>query len=468
MKTHIRLAILGASLLAIALGVYILIEPQRMTQAAGELVNAQVVDGQIVYAENCAVCHNAAGEGLGSNPALNTEGLKLMDYDTLYKTIARGRYNTAMPAWSVTDGGPLNDAAINALIVMIQNGDWRDTQIVVADMGLAPRVPISVTVPITMLATIAALPDGITLAKGIELYAANCIACHGANGEGSPLAPALNDAVIRTERTADQLSKTIGLGSPGTVMAGWNQRLSSEEIAALVTLIQRWDEIPLDAIPQPPVQPIIVTEQLLATGQTLYAQTCSRCHGADGQGTRRAPALNVQTFFDKVTTDAALIQIVTSGVPGTAMPAWGDRLSVSEIEAVVAYVRAWEQTAPAVASPQTTGGGGPPWQRNGTTTQPVAPQPQTVQPTPAVQSTTPTTSTVQSTTPVTTTHTTGGTQRQGQGTQGAGHATATATVTTAPPTDWRAILLLAVPGVVIGGMLVAASFELIRLRKSTG
>ncbi len=473
MKTHLRLAILGASLLAIALGVYILIEPQRMTLAAVELVNAQVVDGQIIYAENCAVCHNAAGEGIGANPALNTDGLKLMDYDTLYKTIARGRYNTAMPAWSVTDGGPLNDAAINALIVMIQNGDWHDTQIVVADLGLAPRVPLSVTVPITMLETIAALPNGAALAKGVELYAANCIACHGASGEGSPLAPALNDPVIRTERTADQLIKTIGLGAPGTVMVGWNQRLTSEEIAALVTLIQRWDEIPLDAIPQPPVQPIIVTEQLLATGQTLYAQTCSRCHGTDGQGTRRAPALNVQTFFDKVTTDAAMIQIVTSGVPGTAMPAWGDRMSVSEIEAIVAYVRNWEQTAPAVANPQTTGGGqgGPPWQRNGTTPQvtapqSVAPQPQAVQPTPAAQSTTPTTTTLQSTTPATTTHTAGGTQGQGQGTQGAGHATAT--VTTAPPTDWRAILLLAVPGVIFGGVLLASSWELVKMRKSSG
>lgn len=425
MKTHLRLTLLGASLLAIALGLYILIEPQRMTQAAADLLDAQIAEGQIVYAENCAVCHNAAGEGLGANPALNTEAVKLMDYDTLYKTIARGRYNTAMPAWSVTDGGPLNDAQINAVIALIQYGDWRKTQIAVADMGLAPRVPLSVTVPITVLETIAALPDGAALAKGVELYAANCIACHGTNGEGSSLAPALNDPVIRTERTTDQLSKTIGLGSPGTVMAGWNQRLSSEEIDALVTLIQRWDEIPPEAIPQPPAQPIIVTEQLLATGQTLYAQTCSRCHGTDGQGTRRAPALNVQSFFDKVTTDQAMIQIVTSGVPGTAMPAWGDRLSVSEIEAIVAYVRSWEATAPAVATPQTTGGGGPPWQRNGAVTQPQAP-----------------------------------TQT--------GAAGATITPSAAGTTDWRAILLLAVPGVVIGGVLLASSWELVKMRQNSG
>ena len=423
MRRHHQLAVLAASLIVIALGLYILLEPTRLTQANVDLLDTQIADGQIVYAENCAVCHNAAGEGIASNPALNTVGLQQIDYDTLYKTIARGRYNTAMPAWSVTDGGPLNVAAIEAVIALIQHGDWQQTQLVVADLGLAPRVPMSVTVPITTLQQIALLPDGEALASAVQTYAANCVACHGANGEGTSLAPALNDPVIRAERTADQLNKTISLGSPGTLMAGWNQRLSAEEIDQLVKLVQRWDQIPADAIPEPPAQPIIITEQLLATGQTLYTQNCSRCHGTDGQGTRRAPALNVQSFFDKVPSDQAMMQIVSSGVPGTAMPAWGDRMSVSEIEAIVAYVRSWEATAPAVATAQTTGGGGPPWQRTGNTPA----QPQTPQQTGGV---------VQS-------------------------------VGSAPAADWRMVLLLGVSGLAIGALLIVASFQLIRLRKST-
>jgi len=423
MRRHHQLAVLAASLIVIALGLYILLEPTRLTQANVDLLDTQIADGQIVYAENCAVCHNAAGEGIASNPALNTVGLQQIDYDTLYKTIARGRYNTAMPAWSVTDGGPLNVAAIEAVIALIQHGDWQQTQLVVADLGLAPRVPMSVTVPITTLQQIALLPDGEALASAVQTYAANCVACHGANGEGTSLAPALNDPVIRAERTADQLNKTISLGSPGTLMAGWNQRLSAEEIDQLVKLVQRWDQIPADAIPEPPAQPIIITEQLLATGQTLYTQNCSRCHGTDGQGTRRAPALNVQSFFDKVPSDQAMMQIVSSGVPGTAMPAWGDRMSVSEIEAIVAYVRSWEATAPAVATAQTTGGGGPPWQRTGNTPA----QPQTPQQTGGV---------VQS-------------------------------VGSAPAADWRMVLLLGVSGLVVGALLIVASFQLIRLRKST-
>jgi cytochrome c oxidase cbb3-type subunit 3 len=423
MRRHHQLAILAASLIAIALGGYILLEPTRLTHATADLLAAQVAEGQIVYAENCAVCHNAAGEGLGANPALDTAGVRQMDYDTLVKTIARGRYNTAMPAWSTADGGPLNEAAISAVVALLQHGDWQQTQITVADLGLAPRVPLSVTVPITTLQQIALLPDGAALANGVQLYAGNCIACHGTNGEGTALAPALNDPIIRADRTAEQINKTISLGAPGTVMAGWNQRLSAEEIDQLVTLVLHWDRIPSNAIPEPPAQPIIVTEKLLITGQTLYAQNCSRCHGADGQGTRRAPALNVQTFFDKVTSDHALLQIVSSGVPGTAMPAWGDRLSVSEIEAVVAYVRSWEPTAPAVANPQTTSGGGPPWQRTGTTpNQPVSPG-----------------------------------QPIGSGT--------TAVSTSITP-DWRGIALIGMTLIISAVALGFASVQLVRLRRA--
>lgn len=263
----------------------------------------------------------AGGEGLGANPALDSAGLRAMDYDTLFKTIARGRYNTAMPAWRVADGGPLNNAQIEAAMALSQHGDWAATQGVVADLGLAPRAPVSVTVPAETLALIAALPDGATLAAGVQAYAAECVACHGSNGQGTPLAPALNTPALRSERTPEQLANSIRNGVAGTVMPAWGQTLTAEQVANLVALIRQWEALPAEALPEPPAQPIIVTEKLLTSGAELYAQTCARCHAAEGQGTRRAPALNVQTFFDQYTTAAALLQVVSRGVPGTAMPA---------------------------------------------------------------------------------------------------------------------------------------------------
>jgi mono/diheme cytochrome c family protein len=151
-------------------------------------------------------------------------------------------------------------------------------------------------------------------------------------------------------------------------MAGWGDVLVPEEISAMVTLIQRWDEVPSGAIPAPDV-PIPTTEESLALGSQLFSTNCSRCHGPEGQGKPIAPALNVKSFLTD-TSDQAMQQIITLGVPGTAMPAWGDRMSEAEIQAIVGFIRQWEPTAPEVAQPLGRGGrggggqGGPPWLRD--------------------------------------------------------------------------------------------------------
>jgi mono/diheme cytochrome c family protein len=151
-------------------------------------------------------------------------------------------------------------------------------------------------------------------------------------------------------------------------MAGWTNVLAPEEISAMLTLIQRWDEVPTGAIPAPDV-PIPTTEESIALGADLFSVNCSRCHGPEGQGKPIAPSLNYKSFLTE-TSDIALQQIITLGVPGTAMPAWGDRMTEAQIQAIVGFIRQWEATAPEVAQPMgpASGGGGPPWMRNNTTT----------------------------------------------------------------------------------------------------
>ncbi|MDT8306448.1 MAG: c-type cytochrome [Anaerolineae bacterium] len=367
MRIHIVLGTLGALALAAAMALYMVQEPARLQSAQEALLASRVAEGQPVYLQNCALCHGAAGEGLGANPALATEGVAAMDYDELLKVIARGRYGTAMPAWSVAEGGPLDDAALESLALLLHHGDWADTYRLAEQLDLVPRAPVAVELPAEALAQVAALPGGATLAPAIQTYASNCIACHGSNGEGSPLAPALNDPTLRAQRTAAQLAATITYGVPGTLMAGWSQHLDPAAIDGLVQLILQWDQLEPGLVPTPQPAPVVAavdTAALVAASEPLYAQSCATCHGTDGQGTPRAPALNVQSFFARVTNDVALAQIITLGVPGTAMPAWGDRLGSTEIDAIAAYIRAWEPTAPAVATPQRGRGLGPPWLRN--------------------------------------------------------------------------------------------------------
>lgn len=361
-RLELLVGFLATFLIAAGLMLYASAEPTRLTQAQAAQLDEDLQTAMTLYAENCSVCHGLAGEGIGATPALNSPALRESDPLALEKIIARGLYATAMPAWSLEDGGPLGDYAISTLVALIQSGDWSAVQERVVNLGLAPRVPFTTEPDPAILAALAGLPGGDQLTLGIQLYSEQCVACHGADGAGTRLAPALNDPSIRL-KSPDELQRTILNGVPGTLMAGWNKTLAGEELQALLTLLARWDEIPAGAIPAPD-KPFPVTAESLAAGAQLFAANCSGCHGPEGQGTQRAPSLNVKAFLAD-THDQAMQQIITSGVPNTSMPAWGDRLAEAEIQAVVGFIRSWEPTAPEVAQPARVRG---PWWRSNTAT----------------------------------------------------------------------------------------------------
>ena len=71
-------------------------------------------------------------------------------------------------------------------------------------------------------------------AKGTEVYAANCVACHQATGKGVPPAfPALDGSKVVTGPKAAQIALEL-TGKPGTAMASF-ARLSDSELAAVIT-----------------------------------------------------------------------------------------------------------------------------------------------------------------------------------------------------------------------------------------
>ncbi len=372
------IGILATALIGAGIFLYSLQEPDRIAYAQQAQLDTDLDAAMTLYAENCSVCHGLAGEGIGSIPGLDTDALRQTDFSSLDKIISRGLYDTAMPAWAIEDGGPLSDYQIGTLVMLIQNGDWQATQDRVVNLGLAPLVPFATEPEPEILAALESIEGGDLLAHGIILYAQECVACHGADGIGTSLAPALNDSNVQAQ-AADILERTILSGVPGTLMAAWDNQLTDEEVEALVYLLKNWDQVPEGAIPAPDV-PIAVTEESLALGASLYANSCASCHGPEGQGTPRAPALNVKGFLTD-TVDAAIQQIITLGVPSTAMPAWGDRMTDAEIQAIVGFIRAWEPNAPEVAEPARGGGpwwksdsqqapggskGVPPWMRNET------------------------------------------------------------------------------------------------------
>ncbi len=87
---------------------------------------------------------------------------------------------------------------------------------------------------------------------------------------------------------------------------------------------------------------------LISSGHQLWGLDCASCHGVNGEGVD-APALNSQQFLQAV-SDEQIHGIVAGGIPGTEMPAWwneyGGPLTDQQIQALAAYLRSWEKTAP--------------------------------------------------------------------------------------------------------------------------
>lgn len=91
----------------------------------------------------------------------------------------------------------------------------------------------------------------------------------------------------------------------------------------------------------------------LAQGQALYEANCAACHGIEGEGQPnwRSPDENGQfpapphdesghTWHH---ADAVLLGIIAEGgqMPNSAMPAFGDKLTQEEMEAILAYIKSF-------------------------------------------------------------------------------------------------------------------------------
>jgi mono/diheme cytochrome c family protein len=83
-------------------------------------------------------------------------------------------------------------------------------------------------------------------------------------------------------------------------------------------------------------------------GTDLFKTNCASCHGQNGVG-GSAPALNAKEFL-KATTDDQVHLLVSGGISGTEMPAWGldhgGTMTDEQVSQIVTYLRSLEANAP--------------------------------------------------------------------------------------------------------------------------
>ena len=93
------------------------------------------------------------------------------------------------------------------------------------------------------------------------------------------------------------------------------------------------------------------TPQSIANGKSNFRLFCSYCHGINADGGFRAPSL-VSGHLSHGDSDAAILNNILHGVPGTAMPA--NDIDDSEAREIIAYLRSLQKSssAPSTGNPE--------------------------------------------------------------------------------------------------------------------
>jgi cytochrome c oxidase cbb3-type subunit 3 len=174
-----------------------------------ELLGYSLAGGRTLFAENCAPCHGAGGQG------------------------APGYPNLADDSW-MWDGDLV--AIEQTVRYGVRSGH---EQARVSEMprfgadGLLDRAQIS-DVADHVLSLSGTAADAAAIRRGAGLYAENCASCHGETGAGNPElgAPALNDAIWLYGGSKTEIVQQVTKPRHG-VMPTWSGRLDDVSIKLL-------------------------------------------------------------------------------------------------------------------------------------------------------------------------------------------------------------------------------------------
>jgi putative heme-binding domain-containing protein len=116
---------------------------------------------------------------------------------------------------------------------------------------------------------------------GFNLYNANCITCHGANGDSIPGVNLRSGQFRRVSSDAD-LNRLFQTGIPGTAMPPG--KYSTAELAGLVAYIRAMHEFDTRT----------GSRGDATRGQNLFEEKggCTNCHRVNAKGSRAAPDLS--------------------------------------------------------------------------------------------------------------------------------------------------------------------------------
>ena len=199
-------------------------------------------DGEALYQTYCGFCHGANGEGYladNANALAQPDFLATASDEFLFQSTVFGRPGTPMSPWGVSQGGPLDDDEVRAIVAFIRGWQTRPS------IELVDR------------------PAGSAL-RGESVYNAACVSCHGADGEGVT-AVSLNNPWFH-ELASDGFIRYAIENGRAPYMQAYAGALTEQQLDDVVAYIRTW-RVPVDAEPVPPFEPDLTAATLNPDGE---------------------------------------------------------------------------------------------------------------------------------------------------------------------------------------------------------
>lgn len=328
MKIYVRLVVVAG----------IVVTGLILASSHGKVMGAQPPDGKSIFLVNCAVCHQATGQGGGPYPPLaGNPDVNQVDSANLIQTVLNGRtgpitvngsqYGGNMPSWR----GQLSNDQIAAVLTYVRTA-WHNSAPAVSEDQVAE----------------ARAPEALS---GAELFAVKCSTCHQSVGQGTDTYPPLAGNPVVTASDPTAMIGVIVNGRTGPIsvngktfnsqMPTWKGQLTDASIAAVATYIRSaWGNT---ASPVTEEQVAAIGSPVsIQVGASVYAKNCAACHQANGTGgvgpaLAGNPHVNIGNATNMLTT-------ILQG--RNQMPSWRGQLAASDIAAVATFIRSsWGNNA---------------------------------------------------------------------------------------------------------------------------
>jgi mono/diheme cytochrome c family protein len=222
--------------LIVAFPIYKLGEPARRAQTLEAMRDENVTLGATMFAQHCASCHGDDARGGRGFPTLGAkEFLTSVSDKQLQWLISGGIPGSAMVAYDLDLGGPFTAQEISRVVTYLRSledgapsvpGWYRGEAAPPRTVASADSVRSSASASAEATSAVAAsgVPaDSVAVrdvadAETERVYASRCAACHGADGAGTPIAPAVRPLSVALQANPDSVYTIIARGVAGTAM----------------------------------------------------------------------------------------------------------------------------------------------------------------------------------------------------------------------------------------------------------